>query len=115
MVEVGFPVASHEEILELDVPNLKAVVEEALAELKWNSAENSDEEYKQFFKPDHTYWQNRWKDGFVKVLSSDRVQIKIGKWAFGDMIDWTDECAKLVATFRAKLLEVAARTPGYRS
>ena len=112
MTEIGFPSAHHEATIELTAPNLHTLVAKALAELGWNSAENSDDEFQQFFRPDHTWWKNRWKTGVVKVLS-DRVLVRVEKYALGDIVDWNDECAKSVEAFRAKLLEVAARG-GYR-
>lgn len=112
-MEIGFPTAAHEEEIEVDVPDLRGVVTKALEELQWNSAENTDEEFTQVFRPD--WWTNHWKVGTVKVLSANRVRIHISKHNLFDMVDWNDGCAKLCAQFRAKLLEVAARAPGHRA
>lgn len=113
-MEIGFPSAHHEEVIELSAPNLHALVATALQELHWNSAENGDDEFTQFFRPNHTWWKTRWKTGRVKVLS-DRVIVQVEKFTLGDIVDWGDECAKLCLTFREKLLEVAARAPVYRN
>ena len=63
MPEVGFPSAHHDEVIEIEVDDIKRVVETALEELGWNDAQNWDEEYAQFFRPNHTWWKNRWREG----------------------------------------------------